>query len=911
MSEAISPNTKKILAVAIGALLVVTIFIALFQGGVTGKGYETGEASLDMLIDSRSTRSGDRNASIVVSDACPFYALVGTPVACYYEGANSMLAPLLSADENSPSTAVKQFLNLYGAPPVTTIGPVGPLGASQVVSTYEGSIKDVSLDIAKQYWQKTDGAILVQTETGYETAVSVAVLGSYLNVPVIVTDEVDSTVAETLDALDVKYTLVCGQMNGYEKTLHFKTAESVGELNDLVTTILKDRIKSEVQYIAIANPLDAHTNEVLETTDYHFDGKIGDSASTGYAGAAPDAPDGPIHNFTIPENYPLANLKIDVRIDLREVADPDYSGERVYIYLGVDENDDGMLDTSESSEELHFFGGSPAYDYIRIKPEDPMSQPLYAHFYTELPYYNDVGPHHIQLIAKLPTDPDYQTTYTLDVEVDKLATPAYPLMPKLSSLASYLAAYRKGLVLAKPTYQLHDGGYMDRSSCGVPAANEDVLIDANEQTLDVKNDLNVRLGKLAGIEVNFDEWGFPLEDDVIALAEHYRSLFEDHKADPDAVDLVHVGIIADTNMIPQYYYPSTGQGSGTEGFGIPSDIIYQDIDADPDDPPYELGDGRDPDFELPIGRISGWDSQDASALIARTFFYYDIIDNHRARWNGDGVGQHPWKDSAMTTVGSVPPVGSAYAVTSKLDGLYKRVGFNPNPDPRMRYTARDNEWARRIYGDERMEMGYRGREFFKDDGAYNQYESSNFIMFCSHGFYYWYVPGSQEGTLGLVKPVYGGSAFDVAHVKDMTFGPSVVFGSSCVTGRIDGLQPYNTISQAFLHAGMACYVGATRSSWGALIPIPDEAEGEVLGDLLALYFYGNLLGYIYNKQGNVFEEQDLKDTSVGIALMDAKNKFVQREGSDGGGTNDDTFEEFIILGDPAFNPYEPNHEGAA
>jgi len=43
--------------------------------------------------------------------------------------------------------------------------------------------------------------------------------------------------------------------------------------------------------------------------------------------------------------------------------------------------------------------------------------------------------------------------------------------------------------------------------------------------------------------------------------------------------------------------------------------------------------------------------------------------------------------------------------------------------------------------------------------------------------------------------------------------------------------------------------------------------------------------------------------------MLAKNYFVVTQGTDGPGANDDTIEAVILHGDPAFNPYEPIHEG--
>jgi hypothetical protein len=91
-----------------------------------------------------------------------------------------------------------------------------------------------------------------------------------------------------------------------------------------------------------------------------------------------------------------------------------------------------------------------------------------------------------------------------------------------------------------------------------------------------------------------------------------------------------------------------------------------------------------------------------------------------------------------------------------------------------------------------------------------------------------------------------------------------------------------------------------------IFPSPDATSGEKLGDLMALHFWAHLTGYIYNKSGGLTGITPA-DTSVGVAMTYARNAFVASQGTDGGGSNDDTFEEFIIHGDPAFNPYEPNH----
>ena len=590
----------------------------------------------------------------------------------------------------------------------------------------------------------------------------------------------------------------------------------------------------------------------------------------------------PEHFVDIP--YPYTNMIIDIKMDLSEVPNADLSGERIYAYIGVDEDKDGILNADEDSEndKLQFFGGSPGYDFIR--PGGTNTPPSEAWFHTEIPFFNDIGEHAIVLMGILPTDQDKlisgvgTANYDLTVTIEELEDANYPLMPQISSMAGYLTAYRTGLVLAKPEFKIYNPKYIGCADCGDPASNPDLIDEANSQAGRVKKDLNNLLAKLAGITLKKDEKGKTMDEDILALAEYYKSL------DPNT-DLMHLGIISDTNMIPWFYYHTSGQDAygPQEGFGIPGDNFYADIDASRSDAPYEI-DGEDPSMELAVGRIVGWDVQDVSALIGRTFFYDDIIDTF------EGINGDSWKNSGFAHFGSEPPVESAASATEKLVNMWRSAGFTAD-DP-MQHS---NELSRRQV-------------------AEDYYQRSNFIMFCAHGFYYWYVPTAQEslitvGSGGVVPSGHGGGAFDVIHVKDFDMGPGIVFASSCVTGKIDGIQPRLALSQAFLHAGLNTYIGASRLSWGGVIPLPDGNSDEQLGDYLALLIHGYLTGGIsYDKEnpGDI-TPMEYEDVTIGGALMLAKNKYVEDKGSDGGGAHDDTIEEFNIMGDPAFNPYEPNH----
>jgi len=895
---------KKPLSVMVIILLLASLGAYWASQPRAAGGYETGKATVDDLLKVQSTRKTD-GMIIMVPESSRYLPLVATPVAVYYGGGNgSTVFPLFVAGHDGISSAITNFLKAYGGS--SEILAIGELGSAakdvSVADTIAGNDdKETSILVAKYFWDKSDAAILIKdTDDGYDAAVPITVIGSYLNIPIFVTHSVDSKLAGVLKGMGVKYTIVCGKMTGYGKVMHFKdiTQKTTQELSWTATArIIRERLGTDVSYIAMANPLDTYQKEVLETTipqDYPINGTITNSDSAAYPGAASStSSDNPCFYFDVPEGYEYANVIIDMWLDVSGENWGDFAGARMYAYLGVDGNEDGVIDAANPEDKLQYFGGTPAYDITDLQapltggtPTDWMKSSGFGHLHTELPIYNDTGKHAIQLLARLPTDwgknplvsetGDYEAPFILNITIQKLAKPTYPLMHNLSTLASYLAAYRTGVVLAEPYFQLHEVGYIGCADCGDPAANEDVLDDANNRTRVVKEDLNRLLGNLIGIDgANEGNW----------------QAIEDYYAGLPADKMMHVGIIADTNMVPQYYYLSTGQGDATEGFGIPGELYYQDIAVNQTDNAL-----RELNLQLAIGRVDGWNSQEVSALLARTFFYNDIIDNIVGPMNGvtepNGVAT-TWKDSAMTALGTEPPVGAAITAEDKIGAMFEQAGF----------TASIATFGNPISG-HTMDHSRRQR-----DGQY--YESSNFIHFCAHGFYYWYVPPAWEGSALIPRPtpgppISGGGAFDVAHVKYMTFGPSVLWADSCVTGRIDGLQPENALSLAFLHAGLNVYIGATRESWGSIMPIPDATSGESMGSWLSMNFYGHLVGYFYDKSGSM-QGFEPSDTTVGAAMVLSKNAYVQKFGVDAGGIESDTLEEFIIHGDPAFNPYEPNH----
>lgn len=856
---------KKPLSIFVVVLLVLTA-VGISLSIKKGAAYETGQASIDDIMTANSRRrAGD--IPIIADSNSPFNALISTPAAVYYEKSTPHQKPLLMVNGGELSKPVIDFMTNYGFPPVVYLGDAKdvsafPFGVKTVIDG--NSAKEMSLKVARHFWKSSDAVLIIKDDCeGYNLGVLATAIASYLNIPVIVTNEVDGEVVDTLSSLNVKYSLLCGNVDGFGKTLKFKNAE---EVEDLTLRAIRDRVGSSVSYITMANPLDTYNSNVLKTVDYHFEGKITNSDAAAYPGMAPTNPaDAPIHYFTIPEDYRYASITLDVKMDISNEELGDASGGRIYVYVGVDGNGDGNIDGSNIKDKVQYMGSSLAYEHIGYDPAGPFyAKSQYAWLHTEIPRFNDTGKHAIQSLARLPTTPTYTSVYTIDITVKKLDSPIYPVMHDFSSLASYLAAAHRGVVLAKPTYTFYKPPLTEASDFSDPDATPELRKLANNQTMLVKNDLNRLLAKIADIKINEKK-------DLSRLAEYYS----------DRPDSIHVGILGDTNMVPHYYFNSKYHAS------IPSDIIYSDIDILPEQS-KDVGGGIYT-FDVPVGRIGGWDVSDVSALIARTLFYSDIVGNVKGPQNGVDLPQ--WKDSAMSTVGTNDPVGLAVSTGAKLGMAWERSGFDASIDHNFEAASRQM--------------------------ASKYYESSSFIYYAAHGNYYWYVPPLFIGNvvrpssprLAPLPSLGEGSAFDVAHVKYMSLGPSVVMGTSCTTGRIDGLQPYNTISQAFLHAGANAFIGATRSVWGADYPTPNAETGEEFGQLLILYTYAHLTGYLYDKHGGLVKE-NAGDTTIGTALMLAKNDYFASQGSDNGGYSDDIINEYILHGDPAFNPYEPSHEGA-
>jgi len=183
---------------------------------------------------------------VITSDSNPFYAIIATPVALYYEGNEQHVQPLLVENLSNPSMAVERFMDMYDMDnPIIIKG---------------GDVANVSISLATQIWEHVEEAIIVKNDfEGYSIAINLVPLASYKGIPVFVADDI-SQIMPTLKLLGVKTTYVCGDMEGYGKVVRFDDAE---EAYEYVMEFVKSKFGS-VGYIVMSNPLDITKPKVMD-----------------------------------------------------------------------------------------------------------------------------------------------------------------------------------------------------------------------------------------------------------------------------------------------------------------------------------------------------------------------------------------------------------------------------------------------------------------------------------------------------------------------------------------------------------------------------------------------------------------------------------------------------------------------
>ena len=220
------------------------------------KGSKDIDNVIELFMESKSKRK-DSSPLVVENDT--YLVLASTPAALWYEGKELIKNPLIV---NTDGLSGDRFYHLYPHENLTAIGNVGDFEITES-NLITGSNEEISLSLGQTFWDSTDGAIIMGTSNeSYHRSLSGIVLSSYLNIPVIITDDLNTEVKNVLKSLDVKYTIVFDDSKGYGKTIKFMDNESI---EDVVLQLLINKFGG-ISFITLTNPLDLNLYYALPGT---------------------------------------------------------------------------------------------------------------------------------------------------------------------------------------------------------------------------------------------------------------------------------------------------------------------------------------------------------------------------------------------------------------------------------------------------------------------------------------------------------------------------------------------------------------------------------------------------------------------------------------------------------------------
>ena len=754
------------------SLLPLFIILFLFLTSIPMECYikeDTNYESIKIFFE-HSIRSLNFTA-VIVPDSNPFFCLVGTSIACWYDKVKNTtgLLPLLVQHKNTLTDTQTRFLNTYITSTNQTLLTLGEhLKTTHSTKEILGSPPEVSLALATQMFT-TSSAVLIlpyKSVDAYQLSILATPLASYFNIPILIYDNNDAMIQTVCTQLQTKHIYLIGNIfiNLTNVTLIHLPNEVA--ITQTILTVIKDQFGA-INYLTMTNPSDVIPPTVIKEEKIK------------------------IHDHILNKKIIILNKDFDIiGEDTREYEIFIPEGiNRVHIFGEILQNKTHILKEFslivpiifmtliDAKGQVIAYGNSMAYDFKNTYIETLACNA--SDTYTlQVKVFNGVrGGYFVQRgISWFDADINITTTITT------LKDPHLPLIPNLSIIAPYLTAAHGGIIIANTTWELTDSFYgiaAKGSGTGPwynkllhPFTNAKVNTTVNQlkRTLDIIDNYELLTGYLNG-----PAW---------------------------------LAILADTNMIPMYYFNSSQTNIPDQGL--------------PSDNPYSLN------ANLSVGRLINWNIQDVSSLIARTFFYEVLC--------GPPKNQNDWHSRFSFIFGEgFGETGGIFHQIPYAQEI-KNYGFNP-----------------KIYGDLRNSRQI--ADFL------NVYTGSNYIEYLGHGDWFWF-PASLYGFDMYSKAV------DVAHAKNWIYEkPSIFLSSACLMGRIDGLPSQMNIGLAMLHAGCNGFVGSTRETG-------QESGLTTLENHLIV-----------------------DDFSLGEALRGEKRVDTELP----------TFYVRVFYGDPAFNPYEPQH----
>ena len=718
----------------------------------------------------RSTRSSIADA-VIVPENNPFFCLISTSAACWYDRAANTagLIPLLVQHESKLDDAQTRFLEMCFTSTNPTLLVIGEhIDTSYSTINILGSPPAVSLALAKQVFTTASGVLIIpyDQDEAYLLSLLAAPLASYLNIPILIYDHNDAAIQTICEQLQTTHAYIIGDVSIDLTNVSLIPLTNEEKITHTILTVIKEQF-GVINYLTLTNPSDIIPTAIINTDKIQITDHITNKKII-ILNKELDIIGNDTRDYSI--FLPQGINRVHVTGEILQQKKPFFNCFSSIVPLI-------FMTLTNPQGQIVAYANSMGYDIGNTYLET-LTCNASGSYTIQVRVFNGIkGGYFIQRGISL-FDADINITTTITT----LENPHLPLIPNLSIIAPYLTAAHGGLIIANASWELTDAFYASaaQGSGTGPWYNDSLHPFTNKK-------VNSTVHQLKRTLETVDTYG----------------LLNGYLKGP-----AWLAILADTNMIPMYYFSPSQEDIPDRGL--------------PSDNPYSLNE------TLSVGRLIGWDIQDISVLIARTFFYETLC--------GQPENQGDWHHRFSFVF------GEGFGETG---GIFHQVPYAKE--------IRNYGFTSKIYGDFRN-----SRQIAE---LLHVYTGSNYIEYLGHGDWFWF-PTSLYGFDMYSK------AIDVAHAKNWVYDkPSIFLTSACLMGRTDGLPPKMNIGLAMLHAGCNSFVGATRETG-------QESGLTILENHLIV-----------------------DNWSLGEALRGEKRVD----------TEPPTFYVRVLYGDPAFNPYEPQH----
>ncbi|MBN1280569.1 MAG: hypothetical protein JXA00_02870 [Candidatus Thermoplasmatota archaeon] len=650
--------------------------------------------------------------AVIVTDSDPFFGLLGTNAACWYDRTTNTtgLLPLLISKENNLTDAQNRFLETYlpsSPPSLLVLGQ--QLNTSYPVTELTGSPASVALTLALQLYTTAPAALILPytTPNAYHLSMLATPLASYLNIPLLIYDNNEPEIQTVCTQLQVTSAYLIGNIPVNLPNITCMSLPDEDTITDTILAVIKQHFGA-LNYITMTNPSDVQPPSVTSTTNTEYTDHFSNLKLT-LLSREIDIYGTSTQQYVVYVPEDTNRVQIDAEIVQKNPVLEKFSPIHPLLFLTL----------YDPKGHVVAYANSMGYDFGKTYVET-LTCNLSGNYTLNVTLYHGIKGGYFLQRGFSYLNEDLQFTAT----ISRLTSPHLPLIPNLSVLAPYLTAAHGGLLIANSSWELTDDSYETAAegTAAGPWYTESLHQFTNEKVDAIVRQVNATLDKL-----------------------NTHDLLNGYLQGP-----AWLALLADTTMIPMYYYGPSQQGYPDRGL--------------PSDNPYSLNQS------LSVGRLISWDASDASVLIARTFFYNTLCgepEDWHTRFNfvfGEGFGE--------------------------TGGIFHQIPYARE--------IRAYGFSSHVYGVLRN-----GRQI---TGLLDVYTGANYIEYLGHGDWFWF-PASLYGFDMYSKAV------DVAHAKTWVFEkPSLFLSSACLMGRTDGLPPQMNIGLTMLHAGCNGFIGATRET---------------------------------------------------------------------------------------------------